>query len=521
MTAPRADHTGTLLQSGKVLVAAGRNYYDYGSTTVYLSSAEIYDPTTAKWTTTGSLNAPRTDHTATLLLNGKVLVAGGYDGSLSGPIELSSAELYDPASGTWTATGSLNTPRTDHTATLLPNGKVLVAGGILYSELSSAELYDPASGTWTATGSLNTARRYHTATSLPNGKVLVAGGASIDTYTSSAELYDPASGPWTATGSLNTARYHHKAALLASGQVLVAAGNGWLASAELYDPATGIWTMTGAMNTPPGDYPAAALLANGSVLIVGGYGADWLVNAELYDPTSGQWNATGSLNTGRELHTATLLANGNVLVAGGCNGGYDLLADFLSSAELYDGPVPSPGAMILANVVKLPGGALQFGFSNTPGGSFSVFGTTNLSLSFTNWTALGAAAEVSPACFNSPTSKPRTARDASTGCAHRSLGMFPGLPFPTRYRCRDGGERVGKPLTAAGLHALRDEYTRTIAPFRALAAETLKLERTLSDLVNQSCAMTPAEIDLMWKTAPPACPSRRPVARSKNADALM
>ena len=112
------------------------------------------------------------DHTATLLPNGKVLVAGGYNGGA-----LTSAELYDPASGTWTATGSLNTARYDHTATLLPNGKVLVAGGISNgSDLTSAELYDPASGTWTATGSLNTARYEHTATLLPNGKVLVAGG---------------------------------------------------------------------------------------------------------------------------------------------------------------------------------------------------------------------------------------------------------------------------------------------------------------------------------------------------------
>src|SRR5213078_4533407 len=139
-------------------------------------------------TATGSLGAGRYRHTATLLPSGKVLVAGGSNGS-----DLSSAELYDPASGTWTATGSLGTARDAHTATLLPNGEVLVAGGYTGSALSSAELYDPASGTWTATGSLGTARDAHTATLLPNGKVLVAGGNNGYAL-SSAELYDPGLG---------------------------------------------------------------------------------------------------------------------------------------------------------------------------------------------------------------------------------------------------------------------------------------------------------------------------------------
>ena len=163
-------------------------------------------------------------HTATLLPNGKVLVAGGYDGN---SVALASAELYDPASGTWTATGSLATARDGHTATLLPNGKVLVAGGLDSSQVAfaSAELYDPASGTWTATGSLATARYIHTATLLPNGKVLVAGGLTAAALLASAELYDPASGTWTATGSLATARYSHTATLLPNGKVLVAGGS--------------------------------------------------------------------------------------------------------------------------------------------------------------------------------------------------------------------------------------------------------------------------------------------------------
>ena len=138
------------------------------------------------------MGTARHAHTATLLPNGKVLVAGGQGSSGF----VSSAELYDPATGTWTVTGALGNARMGHTATLLANGKVLVAGGGGGGYLASAELYDPAAGTWTATGALSTARDYHTATLLPNGKVLVAGGYNSTSpyYLSSVELYDPADG---------------------------------------------------------------------------------------------------------------------------------------------------------------------------------------------------------------------------------------------------------------------------------------------------------------------------------------
>src|SRR5450755_2384902 len=163
------------------------------------------------------------------------------------------------ASGTFVNTGSLATAHDSHTATLLPNGKVLVAGGVNgpgdQTATAIAELYDPASGTWTATGSLVTARYVHSATLLPNGKVLVAGGFNDSSgYLASAELYDPASGTWTATGSLATARFLPAATLLPNGKVLVAGGNalvggGAIASAELCDPASGIWTATGSLAT--------------------------------------------------------------------------------------------------------------------------------------------------------------------------------------------------------------------------------------------------------------------------------
>src|SRR6266550_2840859 len=304
----RAAHTATLLPNGKILVAGGVD------SSGIPASAELYDPATGTWSATGSLATARQSHTATLLLNGKVLVAGGVN--ISG--FLASAELYDPATGIWSATRSLAAARLFHTATLLPNGKVLVAGGQNSSGvLASAEFYDPATGSWSSTGSLGTARNQHTATLLPSGKVLVAGGFN-GSYLTSAELYDPATGSWSSTGSLTTARLQHTATLLPSGKVLVAGGyNGsYLSSAELYDPATGSWSSTGSLTTARYLH-TATLLPSGKVLVAGGYNGSFLSSAELYDPATGSWSTTGSLGTARFQHTATLLPSGKVLVVGG------------------------------------------------------------------------------------------------------------------------------------------------------------------------------------------------------------
>ncbi|MGB7749167.1 MAG: kelch repeat-containing protein [Verrucomicrobiia bacterium] len=187
-----------------------------------LNLSVIYDAQAASWVTNSPMTTTRQYQTATLLPNGKLLIVGGVNGTY-----LSSTELYDPATGKCMTTGALNTGRAYHTATLLPNGKVLVAGGENPSSpgiyLSSAELYDPTAGTWTTTGSLATSRAHHTATLLPNGKVLVAGGYNFS-YPASAELYDPATGKWTTSGALKTARDLHTATLLPNGQVLVAGG---------------------------------------------------------------------------------------------------------------------------------------------------------------------------------------------------------------------------------------------------------------------------------------------------------
>jgi WD40 repeat protein len=324
----RYGHTATLLPNGKVLVAGGS--VGFGG----LSSSELYDPASGTWTVTGRLNTVRNQLTATLLPDGRVLAAGGGS-TLSFPLSGPNAELYDPATETWAATGGFKTDRFGHTATLLPNGKVLAIGGYNGGALSSVEIYDPSTGTWSAAGTLAKARQLHTTTVLPNGKVLVAGGQGslvFNDAVSKVELYDLASGVWRATGGLTIARYRHTTTLLPDGRVLAAGGtSGNPSSTELYDPVTGTWITTGPLNTARND-PTATLLPNGSVLLAGGYGASILSSAELYSPTSRVWTTTGALTAGRWYQTATLLSNGKVLLAGGSGAA----SHYLASAELYD-----------------------------------------------------------------------------------------------------------------------------------------------------------------------------------------
>ena len=339
----RNDHTATLLPSGQVLVAGGLvpenpSSQDAAPTT----SVELYDAATGTWSAGGSLNQARFDHTATLLPSGQVLVAGGFvfsTDSVGGSDVLTSAELYDPALGKWTRTGNMAVGRGAHTATLLASGKVLVAGGQdeFANTFSSAEIYDPATGTWTPTGTMVSAHDQHTATLLPSGQVLIAGGFGLNTQTVAvAELYDPVAGTWTRTQDLAEVRQAHTATLMPSGKVLVAGGfdnaNNPLGSAEIFDPPTGRWARTGTMNGPRGLH-YATLLASGQVLVVGGDGpVHFLQTAELYDAGAGTWAPGPALAIGSAAnHTATPLPTGEILVAGGEN-----VAGSLASAALFD-----------------------------------------------------------------------------------------------------------------------------------------------------------------------------------------
>jgi len=336
MSEAREEHTATPLPGGGVLIAGG-----FGARAL-LASAELYDPGTGFWTLAGRMIEARGGHAATPLRDGKVLVVGGRGGTGEG-VALASAELYDPSSGRWTATGSLRGARVSHTATLLGDGRVLVAGG--YSgatTVASAELYDPRNASWAITGAMVAARQAHTATLLLDGRVLVVGGASVSGgMPVSAEIYDPSSGSWTATGAIAEARAQHTATLLPDGTVLIAGGGGEgegsvLATAELYDPKCGSWTATGGMIEARGSHEAA-LLSDGTVIAAGGGGGGGpnLASAELYDPGSGSWSATASMDMIRLSHTATLLPDGRLLVAGGVGGKGDAFA-VLASAQLYD-----------------------------------------------------------------------------------------------------------------------------------------------------------------------------------------
>ena len=339
MTTPRGGPTATLLANGQVLLTGG--CVDSICTYVALASAELYNPATGVFSATGSMNATRFDgQTATPLSNGQVLIAGGYSTNYAAPAP--NAEVYDPTTGIFTPAGPMVALRYQHTATLLPNGKVLIAGGCLDTggscvTLASAELYDPATGTFSPTGPMIAARADLTATLLPNGKVLVAGGVDFNTYTSlaSAELYDPATGTFSATGSLITGRDAHSAALLPNGKVLVVSGYNYLSgtilvSAELYDPTAGTFSATGPM-TNGRIYQSATLTGDGKFLILGGVNNSGLLSsAESYDPATGSFSPTGSMSTGRDFPGVALLPDGQVLVAGGSGS-----SGPLGSAELY------------------------------------------------------------------------------------------------------------------------------------------------------------------------------------------
>jgi hypothetical protein len=321
------------------------------------------DPSTGTWSTTGSLAVARDAHTATVLPNGKVLVAGGN----SNGTYLASAELYDPATGIWSATGTMATPRYLHVATILPSGKVLVAGGSNSSSyLASAEVYDPVSGTWSTTGTM--AYHHgggHIVTVLINGKVLVAGGSSNDLPSAfgisrAAELFDPATGTWASTGSMATPRYAHTATRPARSLWQVAPTTAVLWSA-LYNSNNGTWSAAASLAVAR-DAHTATLLAEGNVLVAGGYNTSGsLASNEVYDVSAGTWSGTGVLATARGGQTATLLTTGKVVVAGGVNSSNNSLA----SSELYD-PSPAPAPL------PPPGGTNLFGVLVNGGASGQV-----------------------------------------------------------------------------------------------------------------------------------------------------
>jgi sugar lactone lactonase YvrE len=359
-----------------------------GSTPVLLArSAGIF-------TTTGSMNTARIGHAATLLGNGKVLIAGGYSVSITGTSAIASSELYDPGAGTFAPTGSMNPALGFIIATLLPDGRVLLVGTTnpFYNDsVAIAELYDPATGTFASAGSLLKISRPVTATLLNNGRVLVTGGSDQDPFAYSgytAELYDPSTGVFAATGNMARSHYIPAAVLLPSGKVLITAGscNSNDDGSELYDPATGTFSRGG--ETPCTNGAPATLLTNGKVLIEGGLydpstgtftdgrgilqvdqrtillpdetvlitGGEPCVATEdgcsfssvadsyLYDQSREAFGWAGIMTRPRRGHQTTLLPDGTVLVSGGQGECFQIPCSSLASAEIYTPPtlVPAP-----------------------------------------------------------------------------------------------------------------------------------------------------------------------------------
>lgn len=341
----RHSHTATRLGDGRVLVVGGE--YDTGSIPqfIYPTQATIYDPITKLWTPAGNLSMARTGHTATLLPNEKVLVVGGYyrEGDQIGIVP--TAELYDPATNTWTLVASPISARASHTSTLLPNGKVLIAGGddANFSALNGVEIYDFATNGWKSASPLLVARKGHTATMLPSGKVLVVGGMTSDgNIGATAELYDFATNKSTTVATPPIGAYRSSATLLSSGNVLLVAEDfktNLTTVSTLYNSNTDTWTSAVRLSTSHYLH-SATRLSNGKVLIVGGarmgvrpvYSPTDIV--ELYDPQSDTWAVTNSLPQGpRMAHTTTILSDGAVLVVGGQDG---VSAPYTSaSAALY------------------------------------------------------------------------------------------------------------------------------------------------------------------------------------------
>ena len=362
MTQARYMHTATLLTSGiyagQVMIAGGTVPLGFSST----ASVEVYNPATGAYSPIASMRTARYYHTATLLQDGKVLIAGG---ALNGALgSIADAELFDPATGTFLPAAPMNVARFVHTATLLPNGTVLVTGGIqVPNTIASAELYVPpvlagnATGTWLPLGNMHAARQSHSASLLPDGTVLIAGGSDAQGRPlSSAEIYDPDRG-FVVTGSLHYARAFHTGNATATGAVII---GGWnsstssdVAPAEVYTinplsnnsvganelavgPKPGAFTVVGSLNYPREEHTATTL-PSGDVLVTGGGSktVPAIVQAEVWSVRTRTFTTVGSMAVPRLLHTATLLPNGKVLAAGGFTYINDPNRGITNRSELY------------------------------------------------------------------------------------------------------------------------------------------------------------------------------------------
>ncbi len=353
MALARGAHTATRLQDGRILIAGGDD--GSGRLDAITDSSELFNPATGRWESAGVMGRQRTQHIAALLNDGRLVLAGGA-GVVQAEIDqqridqpLIETDIFNPSAGTWELIGEISVPRDGLAAATLPNGAILITGGdngagTEDSILNSAEILDTASGLWSLTGSMAQSRQGHSATLMNDGTVLIAGGDDGANPLNSAEIYDPSAGIFTDTANMAEPRERFTATPLQDGRVLVAGGGGnspRLSSAEIYDPQNATWTPAGEMSTGRLKH-AATPLQDGRVLVVGGLGVgQFLSSAEIYDPQNATWTPAGSLKTGRGFHTATLAEDGAVIVTGGFgfNGP-------INSTEIYD---PSSNSWTVAD----------------------------------------------------------------------------------------------------------------------------------------------------------------------------
>jgi N-acetylneuraminic acid mutarotase len=376
MIVPRQDHTATLLLDGQVLVVGGK----VGANTASLPGAELYDPGTNTWTATAKMNFDRAYHTATLLQNGDVLVAGGLGDA---PSTVTSAEIYDPQADTWTVAASMNYEHANFSATLLQDGRVMVVGGSPGG--SNAEVYDPGADSWTVVASPRYNFFYQSATRLPDGRVVV-------TSSDITRIYDPQANTWTYKTGLRQEHDNGAAVLLQDGRWLVTGQPRSVGSpirAEIIDLQANQETIAAPMLSNRFHH-TATLLSDGKVLALGGACSrdacnDVLSSAEVYDPVADTWTSAPSMTVARMLHTATMLPNGKILITGGYTGGPD---DLSASVELY---TPSDAILAAVGLGSLSPASVQM---NSSALTLHVSGTAFAPNSIVRWYDLWKGATV-------------------------------------------------------------------------------------------------------------------------------
>ena len=332
------------------------------------------------WTDTGPLNIARSGYVMNLLPDGRVLIAGGMGGG-------SSTETYDPSTRSWTRAVDMTTARSRSASVALADGRILVVGGRNQGlSLSSAEIFDPASQTWSVTGSMATARDWLAVTRLADGRVLAAGGLDLNSTRAnpvlmSSEIYDPATGLWSVSGDMSTKRWGFTITTLSNGKVLAAGGANagteceFSPTYDLFDPATGLWTNAGVMKVHRGFYRSITA-ADGRVLFLGGeiaapgkQCATTTASVEAFDPATNSFTTLGSLVLDRSGQAVALLPGGQVLVAGGGRFVSGRLTP-IADAEIYD---PVLGVATIASPMdtartSILGVALRDGSVLVPGG---------------------------------------------------------------------------------------------------------------------------------------------------------